>query len=41
GDKIIVTGSIGDHGTALIGSREGLNISSDLESDLSSLFSYS
>ncbi|GAH19340.1 unnamed protein product, partial [marine sediment metagenome] len=34
GDKIIVTGSIGDHGTALIGSREGLNISSDLESDV-------
>jgi len=33
-DKIIVTGSIGDHGTALISSREGLNISSDLESDL-------
>lgn len=37
GDKIIVTGSIGDHGTALIGSREGLNISSDLESDVEHL----
>lgn len=36
-DKIIVTGSIGDHGTALISSREGLNISSDLESDLALL----
>jgi len=34
GDKIICTGSIGDHGTALIGSREGLNISSDLNSDV-------
>jgi hydrogenase expression/formation protein HypE len=37
GDKIIVTGSIGDHGAALIGSREGLNISSDLKSDVGSL----
>lgn len=36
-DKIIVTGSIGDHGTALISSREGLNISSDLESDVETL----
>jgi hydrogenase expression/formation protein HypE len=37
GDKIIITGSIGDHQSALIGSREGLNISSDLKSDLASL----
>lgn len=37
GDKIIVTGSIGDHGTALIGSREGLNISTDLKSDVEHL----
>jgi hydrogenase expression/formation protein HypE len=37
GDKIIVTGSIGDHGTALIGSREGLNISADLDSDIGHL----
>jgi hydrogenase expression/formation protein HypE len=37
GDKIIITGSIGDHGTALIGSREGLNISTDLISDVGSL----
>ncbi|MFX1526800.1 MAG: hydrogenase expression/formation protein HypE [Promethearchaeota archaeon] len=36
-DKIIITGSIGDHGTALISSREGLNISSDLESDVNTL----
>jgi len=34
GDKIIITGSIGDHGTALMASREGLNISTDLESDV-------
>ena len=37
GDRIILTGSIGDHGTALIASREGLNISTDLESDVSLL----
>ncbi len=37
GDHIILTGSIGDHGTALIASREGLNISTDLKSDLSLL----
>jgi hydrogenase expression/formation protein HypE len=36
-DKIILTGSIGDHGTALIGSREGLNISTDLNSDVEHL----
>jgi hydrogenase expression/formation protein HypE len=33
-DKIIITGSIGDHESALIGSRDGLNISSDLKSDV-------
>ena len=37
GDRIIVTGSIGDHGTALMASREGLNISTDLKSDASLL----
>lgn len=37
GDKIIITGSIADHGTALIGSREGLNIASDLISDVNVL----
>lgn len=36
GDRIIITGTIGDHGTALLSSREGLNISSDLKSDLNS-----
>ena len=37
GDKIIITGSIGDHGTALMASREGLNISTDLQSDVNLL----
>jgi hydrogenase expression/formation protein HypE len=37
GDKIIVTGTIGDHGTALMASREGLNIYTDLQSDVSLL----
>ncbi len=37
GDKIILTGSIGDHGTSLIASREGFNISTDLKSDVSFL----
>jgi hydrogenase expression/formation protein HypE len=37
GDKIIITGSIGDHGTALMASREGLNISTDLISDITLL----
>jgi len=37
GDKIIITGTIGDHGTALMASREGLNISTDLKSDISLL----
>jgi len=34
GDKVIITGSIGDHGTAIMASREGLNITTDLISDL-------
>lgn len=41
GDKIILTGSIGDHGTALMASREGLNISTDLHSDISLLLEIS
>lgn len=36
-DKIIITGSIGDHGTALMAKREGLNISTDLKSDVNLL----
>ncbi len=34
GDNIIITGTIGDHGTALMATREGLNISTDLQSDV-------
>ncbi|MFW9894987.1 MAG: hydrogenase expression/formation protein HypE [Candidatus Thorarchaeota archaeon] len=34
GDRIIITGTIGDHGTALMAAREGLNISTDLKSDI-------
>ncbi|MFX1374664.1 MAG: hydrogenase expression/formation protein HypE [Promethearchaeota archaeon] len=37
GDKIILTGSIGDHGTALMACREGLNITTNLNSDISLL----
>jgi hydrogenase expression/formation protein HypE len=37
GDKIILTGTIGDHGTALMASREGLNITTDLKSDVALL----
>lgn len=37
GDKIIITGTIGDHGTALMASREGLNITTDLKSDVNLL----
>jgi hydrogenase expression/formation protein HypE len=37
GDHVILTGSIGDHGTALMALREGLNISTDLKSDISLL----
>ena len=41
GDKIILTGSIGDHGTALMASREGLNITTNLKSDISLLLEIS
>ena len=37
GDKILITGSIGDHGTALMASREGLGISTELKSDVNLL----
>ncbi|TFF97721.1 MAG: hydrogenase expression/formation protein HypE [Promethearchaeota archaeon] len=37
GDKIIITGTIGDHGTTLMAKREGMNISTDLKSDVSLL----
>jgi hydrogenase expression/formation protein HypE len=41
GDKIIITGSIGDHGIALMASRESLNISTDLKSDINLLLEIS
>ncbi len=34
GDKIIITGSPGMHGAALIAGREGINLQTDLESDV-------
>ena len=37
GDKIIMTGSIGDHGSALIANRKGINLQTDLKSDVSVL----
>jgi hydrogenase expression/formation protein HypE len=37
GDAIIVTGSVGDHGIALISFREGYEFQSDLESDVAPL----
>lgn len=37
GDKVIVSGSIGDHGAAVMASREELSLTSDLKSDSQSL----
>jgi hydrogenase expression/formation protein HypE len=37
GDKILVTGSIGDHGIALMANREGINLETTLESDVAIL----
>jgi hydrogenase expression/formation protein HypE len=34
GDKIIVTGTIGDHGLAVMGARHGLDLEGDLVSDV-------
>jgi hydrogenase expression/formation protein HypE len=39
GDKLIITGSIGDHGIALLASREGLSFETDLVSDIAPLWS--
>lgn len=38
-DSIIVTGPIGDHGTALLAHREGLRFDTDLKSDVAPLWS--
>ncbi|MBI5966422.1 MAG: hydrogenase expression/formation protein HypE [Deltaproteobacteria bacterium] len=37
GDRVILSGSIGDHGVAILSSREGLQFSTSLESDCASL----
>ena len=37
GDKVIVTGSIGDHGTAIALSRDGFKIEADVKSDCASM----
>ncbi len=39
GDKLIMTGTIGDHGIALLASREGLSFETDLKSDIAPLWS--
>lgn len=39
GDKIIMTGTIGDHGIALLANREGLSFETDLTSDVAPLWS--
>ena len=37
GDKVILSGTIGDHGIAVLSQREGLSFSTDLESDCAPL----
>jgi hydrogenase expression/formation protein HypE len=37
GDKVILSGYLGDHGIAILASREGLDLDSSLESDAASL----
>lgn len=37
GDKIIVTGTIGDHGAAIIAKRNEINLETDLKSDVTEL----
>jgi len=39
GDKIIVTGSIGDHGIALMSTREGIAFDTELKSDVAPIWS--
>jgi hydrogenase expression/formation protein HypE len=38
GDKVIITGPIGDHGTSLMSLREGLEFETTLESDVASFW---
>jgi hydrogenase expression/formation protein HypE len=37
GDRIIINGSVGDHGMAVLSARQELNIKSDIQSDCASL----
>ncbi len=37
GDKIIITGTIGDHGMTIMSQREGMKFQSDIESDCASV----
>jgi hydrogenase expression/formation protein HypE len=39
GDTVIVTGTLGDHGAAVISCREGINLESELVSDVAPLWS--
>lgn len=39
GDKVLINGTIGDHGMAVLASREGLELESDIQSDCAELFS--
>lgn len=38
GDAILVTGTVGDHGMALLAAREGFHLATDLESDVAPLW---
>lgn len=37
GDKVLLSGTIGDHGIAIVSTREGLSFSTDIESDTAPL----
>ncbi|UCH58140.1 MAG: hydrogenase expression/formation protein HypE [Candidatus Bathyarchaeota archaeon] len=39
GDKVLVTGTVGDHGIALMSAREGLAFETELESDVAPIWS--
>jgi len=39
GDKIIINGTVGDHGMAVLASREGLELESDIKTDCAELYS--
>jgi len=38
GDKIIITGTIGDHGVAILAHREGIDLEADLQSDVAPIW---